>query len=177
VSASGSRIGSNSLLSGPGATANDLSPAVAWNGWADEYLVVWADARNEPTRGADVYAQRVSAAGSPLGSNFRVVGTDATSEDRAPAVVWNDTTRQYMVVWEDGRNDLARGTDICGQRVSGVGSRVGPDFQVSGPGAISDDGRPAVAWNDTANQYLAVWEDERGYATRHTDIYGQRLAG
>jgi hypothetical protein len=177
VSAAGSRTGSNFRISGPGATANDFSAAIAWNGWAGEYLVVWADARNDPTRSTDIYAQRVSAGGALLSSNLRVVGTDATSEDRAPSVVWNDTTRQYLVVWEDGRNEPTRGSDIFGQRLATTGSRVGPDFQVGGPGATAEDTQPVVAWDDTANRYLVVWEDARNAPTRGTDIYGQRLAG
>jgi hypothetical protein len=177
LTGAGSRAGSNFRISGPGATANDFSPAIAWNGRAGEYLVVWGDTRNDSTRGTDVYAQRVSAAGGLLSSNLRVVGPGAGSEDQSPAVVWNDTTRQYMVVWEDGRNEPTRGSDIFGQRLSTTGTRVGPDFQVSGPGATSDDGDPAVAWDDTANRYLVVWEDGRNEPTRGTDIYGQRVGG
>ena len=57
------------------------------------------------------------------------------------------------------------------------GARVGPDFQVSGPGAVADDGYPAVAWNDNANRYLVVYEDDRGGHDRQMDIYGQFVAG
>ena len=177
VSAAGSRTGSNFRISGPAATTNDFSAAIAWNGWAGEYLVVWGDTRNDPTRSTDVYAQRVSAAGALPGSNFRVVGPGAVSEDRSPTVVWNGITRQYLVAWEDGRNEPTRGIDIFGQRLSTTGSRVGPDFQVSGPGATADDTQPALAWDDTANRYLAVWQDGRNEPARGTDIYGQRLAG
>jgi hypothetical protein len=177
VSATGSRIGSNFLISEPAATGNDLKPAVAWNATANEYLVVWEDGRNSATRGYDIYGQRVSATGFLLGSNFRVGGPGATSDDWNPAVAWNGTTRQYLVVWEDPRNEAARGVDIYGQRVSATGSRVGPDFLVSGPGATSDDSYPAVAWNGTANQYLAAWMDKRNYATRYSDVYGQRVPG
>ena len=110
-------------------------------------------------------------------SNFRVASSDATGEDRAPRVVWNDTTRQYLVVWEDGRSLPTRGTDIYGQRLSGAGERIGPDFQVSGPGATADESDPALAWDDTANRYFVVYQDGRNSATRGTDTYGQRLAG
>jgi hypothetical protein len=91
--------------------------------------------------------------------------------------VWNDASRQYLVVWEDERSEPTRGTDIYGQRVSAAGARIGPDFQVSGPGAIADEKDPALAWDDTANRYFVVYEDERNASTRSTDIYGQRVAG
>jgi hypothetical protein len=177
LAAAGSRTGSNFRISGPAAVTNEHSPVIAWNGWAGEYLVVWADARNDLTRSTDIYAQRVSAAGALPGSNLRVVGPWAISEDRSPAVVWNGIARQYLVVWEDGRNQPTRDIDIFGQRLSTTGARVGPDFQVCGPGATADDTHPALAWDDTANRYLLVWEDGRNSPTRGTDIYGQRVAG
>jgi hypothetical protein len=60
-------LGSDFRISGVLATALDSQPAAAWNGEADEYLVVWQDQRQLSTRGVEIAAQRVSAAGAPWG--------------------------------------------------------------------------------------------------------------
>ena len=57
------------------------------------------------------------------------------------------------------------------------GARIGGDFRISGPNATSNDADPAVAWNQTANQYLVVWQDGRNHSTRGCDIYGRRVTG
>jgi hypothetical protein len=172
----GARVGSNFRISGTGATADDLTPAVVWNGTAQEYLVVWQDARNEATRGTDIYGQRVSATGSLLGSNFRVVGKGATTEDSDAAVVWNGTSNQYLIVWEDDRRVATRGQDLYGRLLAADGTPDGGDFRISGPGATALEGDPAVSWSGTANEYLVAWIDGRNLATRNRDIYGQRLS-
>ena len=47
-------LGPDFRISGPQATLYEDSPVVAWNQAADEYLVVWADLRNSPTRASDI---------------------------------------------------------------------------------------------------------------------------
>jgi hypothetical protein len=56
-------LGPDFRVGGPYATADDGDAAVAWNGSADEYLVVWWDERNEGTSGSDIYGRRVGAGG------------------------------------------------------------------------------------------------------------------
>jgi hypothetical protein len=94
-----------------------------------------------------------------------------------PAVAWNGTANEYLVVWEDGRNSSTRHFDIYGRRVSTAGSPAGGDFRISGPNATANEGYPAVAWSQTANQYLVVWQDGRTSSDRGDDIYGRRVVG
>ena len=235
----GRRVGADGAgpelrISGAGAISEDSHPAVAWNQTADEYLVVWKDDRNSSTRAADIYGRRVGADGVPVGGDFRISGPDATAEDWYPAVAWNQTANEYLVVWEDVRNDSTRGHDIYGRRVGGDGARIGADlrisgpkataneyypavawnqalptstwssgrttattrpaattstgggwepmghavggdFRISGPQATAEEWEPAVAWNQTANEYLVVWEDGRNDLTGGSDIYGRRV--
>ena len=168
VSADGSPIESDFLISGPAAVANDEDPAVAWNG--TEYLVVWSDQRT-PSRGADVYGRRVSAAGVPQAADFLISGAGATATDQDPAVAWNGT--EYLVVWSDQRTP-SRGADIYGRRVSAAGSPQGSDRLICGAGAKSNDWAPAVAWNGT--EYLVVWSDSRDSADRGSDVYGRLVS-
>jgi hypothetical protein len=166
-------VGPDFLISDP--TPNgEVWSVVTWNGTTNEYLVVWQDGRNESTRGSDIYGRRVSAAGSPVGGDFRVSGRNATARDFLAAVTWNGTANEYLVVWGDYRNESTRWSDIYGRRVSAAGSPVGSDFRISGRNATSWESGPAVAWNQAANEYLVVWGDGRNI---YGDIYGRRLAG
>ena len=177
VAANGSLLGGNRRLTGAGAVANDYSPAVAWNGSTNQYLVAWTDYRKEATRDADVYGRLVSATGTRVGGDFRVSGLSATAYDGEPDVAWNGTANQFLVVWADARNRATVGADIYGRLLSASGARLNADFRVGGASRPwSADAAPAVAWNRTANQYLVAWEDPRNSDTRALDIYAQRLS-
>ncbi len=176
VSAGGFALGGDFKISGPGATSDEWAPAVVWSGTANEYLVVWQDERSSGTRGWDIYGQRVTAAGAPAGGNFRISAAGAISDDTTPAVAWNGTANEYLVVWEDSRSVSTRGVDAYGRRISAAGIPQGTDFRISGPDATSDDWTPGVAWNGTANQYLVVWRDDRNSAIPDLEIYGQRVS-
>jgi hypothetical protein len=155
---------------------NEYSPSVVWNETANEYLVVWEDERRAATRGWEIYGRRVGANGIPVGAeDFRV--SASTSDEYSPAVMWNATANQYLVVWQDYRNQGTRATDTYGVRVGAAGAPLGANLRISAPSAIADEYGPAVAWNATSNQYLVVWEDGRSSATRGTEIFGRRLAG
>ncbi|MBM3696789.1 MAG: hypothetical protein FJW79_12820, partial [Actinobacteria bacterium] len=169
-------VGADFRVGGGSAATDDLRPAVAWNQADDQYLVVWQDERLAFTRGADIYGQRFTAAGAPLGANFRISGGSAINSDRDPAVAWNQASREYLVVWEDLRNEGAgKGYDIYGQRVGANGALIGSNLRITGV-AHATSYAPAVAWNQAHNQYLVVWHDGRSYPTRGYDIYGQRVS-
>jgi hypothetical protein len=91
-----------------------FSPAVAYNSSDNEYLVVWSgddgagalvDGENE------IYGQRVSATTfAQAGVNdFRIsdMGSDGDSffAAAAPAVTYNSTNNEYLVVWH-GTDDV-----------------------------------------------------------------------
>ena len=46
VSAAGVRLGEEFRISSPDAAADEIGPAVAWNGLVNQYLVLWADHRS-----------------------------------------------------------------------------------------------------------------------------------
>ncbi|MBN2113194.1 MAG: hypothetical protein JW785_03605 [Acidimicrobiia bacterium] len=149
---------------------------MAYNPAAFEYLVVWSDGRREGTRGFDVYGRRLSAAGAAVGADFRISSNAGKADDLGPAVAYNVTANQYLVVWSDARNASTRGTDIYGRRVSATGTLIGGEFRISDPGAVGDDCSPAVAHNPNSKEYLVVWEDWRNEGLQGPDVYGQRLS-
>jgi len=177
VGSDGAPIGGDLRISGFRATADERNPAVTWSAERNEYLVVWEDDRFRDTRGTDVRGRRVAADGRRLGNDFPISGSRATGCDCRPAVTWNAAASRYLVVWEDGRNEDARGFDIYGRVVRPNGRRLGPDFRISGNRAVGSEGRPAVAWNATEDEYFVVWQDTRRYAGLGWEIYGRRLGG
>jgi len=108
--------------------SSQVGPAVAWNETADRYLVVWEDWRNEGTTGTDIYGRQFGAGGGALGAEFRITGGVSDSRERMPAVAWNQTANEYLVVWEDWRNSSGPGSgaDIYGRRIGANGVAVGP---------------------------------------------------
>lgn len=174
VAADGKPVGDDFKISA--SNADEFCGDVAWGSSTNQFLVVWEDYRSYG-RGADIFGRMVGADGKPVGTTDTMIsGTGATSDDYAPAVAWGATTRQYLVVWSDYRNDASRGADIYGRRVTAAGAPTGGDFCVgNGPWATANDKAPAIAWSSAANQFLVVWEDWRRPANRGIEIYGQRV--
>lgn len=162
-------VGGEFLISDTTALADEAQPAVASSGAG--YLVVWEDLRDEGTTGAEVYGQLLSAAGDPIGDDFRIGDAPGASNETAPAVAWSGS--EYLVVWTDTRKWSIRGSDIYGRRISAAGAFAGASFRISGPGATEYENDPAVAWS--GSDYLVVWADGRSDLSRGRDIYGHRV--
>ena len=165
---------------------------LAYNSTTNEYLVVFSTNIFDGN-GWEVYARRVNAvSGEVIGAEVRIsdMGPDGSNDYSAyePAVAYNSTRDEYLVVWE-GDDNIAPLVDgeyeIFGQRVSGqTGQPVGAnDFRLSsmGPnGDVSyDASRTDVAWNATNNEYLVVWDGAGDIAIGADDIeiYAQRVDG
>src|SRR5439155_1063634 len=81
-----------------------FTPAVAYNGAANEYLVAWSgdDTADE---GSEVFGQRLDAAtGAEVGANdFRIsdMGPDGDTGYEAvfPKVAYNGAANEYLVAW------------------------------------------------------------------------------
>jgi hypothetical protein len=173
----GQTLGPNFRISG--SRADEQGPAVAYNSVAHEYLVVWQDARNLTSRGHDIYGVRVTLDGKGVGRDLRISRSSTLTDEAAPAVAYNAGMNQYLVVWEDERPDAVPGRDIYGQVLAADGTLVGKNFRVDAPGAAgASAGRPALAYNSAAGEYLVVWEDWRDaeFPLWGGSIYGARLA-
>src|SRR5262245_47135133 len=109
---------------------------------------------------------RSSAQLTELGADFRisVQGADGDPAVDAvnPAISYNPNGQEYLVIWE---GDINVGEDeIFGQRVSGAGNLVNPGFRISTQGpegsSLFNARDPALAYNASAQQFLAVWEGD-----------------
>ncbi len=204
TSAVAQEIGDNDFrISDTGGTGNPAFAAVlvaiAYNSSDNEYLVVW-NTDDTDTEGIvdgefEVFGRRINAAtGARIGDDFRISdagGTgDASVETFAPAVAYNSSNNEYLVVWNADDTDTPGVADdefeIFGQRIdAATGIEVGVnDFRISDAGGTGDGGfigpgRPAVAYNPTNNGYLVVWlandPDTAGIVAGELEIFGQCL--
>jgi hypothetical protein len=183
VSADGQRLGYNFRLSGARAVRDEWRPAVAF-GLADSaYVVFWMDSRRRNTPGTDVFGQLVDANGERVGHNFGITSTALTEKPGdprfvpigGPAVAYNSTGNEFLVVWPDGREKAPyRPKVIYGQRLTPNGERVNDPFRISGENSFNDRS-PAVVYDSGHDQYLIVWVSDT--LNDFSTVFGQRLAG
>ncbi len=172
---SGQLVNADGILAGGeiaiSTAANDQTvPAVGYNSTANQFLVVWQDFQAGTL--LDISGQLVNANGTLSGTKITI--SNAANDQTAPAVAYNSTANQFLVVWED----LSGGgsfTDIFGQRVNPDGSLSGVNFMIPSAAPLSDRAAPALAFNVNANQFVVVWQDAQGALT--TDIVGQVTGG
>jgi hypothetical protein len=160
------RVGSAGTVLNPSGIAiataarDQLRPAVAAGDTT--WYVTWADRRNAPTSGTDVYATRVSSTGKPVSTAGTAVSR-AAGDQWSPAVAWDGAS--YLVVWADERSGA--GTDV-------YGARVGSDGGVRDAAGVPISKRPGTqAWpavSANGDQFIVVWNDDRSATS--VDIYG-----
>ncbi len=109
---------------------------------------------------------------------------DANFDAQDPAVAYNSTDNEFLVVWQGDEDDgsiVDNELEIYGQRYDAdtldpLGSRFRIS-QMDGDGDANDDGvSPAVAYSSTENQYLVVWRgdaDSGSLADNEFEIYGE----
>ena len=144
--------------------APEGEPDIAWNG--STYLVVWQDYRSGS--GYDVYAARMSAAGTVLDPGGIAVST-AAGDQTSPAVAASGSG--FLVTWTDGRNLGATGEDVYAARVDGSGA-VQDTGGIAVSSAAGAQRASAAAYDGTS--WLVAWEDHRGGA--FSDLYAARLS-
>jgi hypothetical protein len=139
-------------------------PALAYGTQQEEWLVVWYDERHDGYD--DIYGQLVARDGSLNGDPIPIC-TDNASQ-RYPDVAYNPHDDQFLVVWDDNRNNTS---DVYGQRVDATDGSLLGEIQIT----VDDNYQswPAVAADDGTGQFLVVWMDLRGGGG--SDIYGRRI--
>ena len=139
------------------AAEDPAHPDIAFNPSRNEYLAVWDAAMRDTSQ--NIYARRLSSAGSPIGGTFVVC--QAGGPQVVPSVAYDSGTGEYWVVWTDFRAGVSG--RVYGQRVSGTGSLVGPEIQMNT--GIEDafaarvacgSRRAVVTWTSQAEGALAV---------------------
>jgi hypothetical protein len=158
-------------------------PNGAYNSTNNQYLVVWS-ADHYADGDFEIFGRRVNAStGALIGFMVRVsvmgLGVDRSYDATDPAVAYNSSRNEYLVVWE-GDDYFDDASEIWGQRLNAAtGGEVGMnDFFVTnvgpGPNANYDAYNPAVAYDPYNNEYLVVWQDDEMGAGEF-EIWGRRL--
>ena len=127
-------------------------------------VVAWRDVRNGSW---DIFAQRVSGAGSVLWTANGVTLCAAPLDQLHPAIAC-DGAGGAVVAWDDARGPSV---DVYAQRVNAAGAPLWAANGVAVCAAVSSQTRPSLVCDGTAN-IVVVWEDQRA---GNTDIYAQRL--
>ncbi|KPJ71467.1 hypothetical protein AMJ52_08515 [candidate division TA06 bacterium DG_78] len=138
------------------------SPAIAFG--TTNYLVVWGNYHSGSYY--DISGARVSPAGEVLDPSEITIST-APDTQLMPAVAFDGTN--YLVVWQDTRNDC---NDIYGARVSQVGEVLDPE----GIAIATDDGGqafPAVAFDGT--NYMVVCQNNSNISGARVNPAGEVL--
>ena len=134
-------------------------------------IVAWSDRRSGGY--ADVYAQRVSAAGVPQWADGGVLVTDVPFDQDAPAIT-SDGVGGAIVVWQDQRTAID--VDLFAQRLTHDGLARWAANGVPVCTANYDQFQPRIAADGLHGAFVA-WDDNRvgdgGTAyTQHVDSTG-----
>jgi len=145
-------------------------PVVALDGAAgSNFAVAWAGSDQDGSAGG-IFAQRFGPSGGPLGPEFRV-NTYTTGYQFGLAAA-SDTGGNFVVVWgSDGQDGSIVG--VFGQRYSGAGDVLGPEFRVN-TFTTGPQNAPAVAADDLGN-FVVVWMSD-GQDGSASGIFAQRYS-
>lgn len=173
----GRRVASNGSLAEPAFRIDDNNdhddffPAIAHDSANGPYLVVWSERWDLPTPGAQLSGRLLKATGEPLTDTFKIA--DLANHNLArPAVAFNSTAEQYLVVW----NEWYGGSDIItGQLVAKNGFLVGGPFTIS-TFENTDEAFPDVAYDSLHNEYLVVWHSNLNSQQPDYNIYGKVIS-
>ncbi len=142
-------------------------PRLASNGRL--LLMVWEDSRHSFSTSEveyDILGTRLAFDGTIMDPNGLEINQSSADQLR-PAVASDG--QDFLVVWEDFRNEAISQRDIYGTVVTDAGTIVSPIGNALS--SYGDQRDPVVAGH--ASSYLVVWEDER---FSETDIYAIRVA-
>jgi hypothetical protein len=147
-------------------TGNQQTPAIIADG-AGGAVIAWAD---YASGSADIYAARLSAAGTSQWAGGPAGVCFATGDQLAPVLV-SDGAGGAVIAWQDGR--VAGSDDIYAQRVSGGGTAL---WTLNGVGVTTASGtqKPHAMASDGAGGAIIAFADIRP-GMFSTDITAQRV--
>ena len=158
---------------------------LVWNSTNNQYLVVWKGmGQPEDVVKMEIYGQLLKANGEALGNDFRISETTNQGNNfqtNAPAVAYSSSNNQYLVVWSGGFK-IESQHEVWGRALTDKGTPIGAEFLISqlstNVGANRHADSPDVVYNNTANEYLVVFQANilAGEAEREVnEVCGQRI--
>ncbi len=146
------------------AVGNQISPTITSDGTGGA-IVTWYDARGA---NYDIYAQRISAAGTLQWTADGAALCTAASDQIYPTIT-SDGTGGAIVTWMDYRSGAY---DIYAQRISAAGTL---QWTIDGAAlctAMGSQANPTIT-SDGGGGAIVTWQDSRSFTG--TDIYSQRV--
>ena len=163
---SGNPVGGPFRITDVSQDYDEYNPAaVVYSPQRNEFLVAW-------DRDEVVYTRRLAADGTPLTGEVPISGIHDDIESES--IAWNSRAGEYLVAW---KSDGGAATDrMYGRRVSGSGVAIdASEFEVAGGDTITANDATGLAYNETSDEYLAIY---RGTTpTDGYEVYAQRLRG
>jgi hypothetical protein len=148
-------------------TNDQVQSSIAFNLEAGEYLVVFEHAYSETDH--DIYGQRITASGSPVGSAFGIA--IEYEYESNPEVVYNPFSGEFLVVYEYTYSETDH--DIYAVRLSSSGAKQGDTIIIDYSG--NSEKTPDVACYPWSNLgCLVVYQKEVAAGPSH-DIYGRMV--
>ncbi|SFI09369.1 cadherin repeat domain-containing protein [Planctomicrobium piriforme] len=151
-------------------TGAQVQPAIAADFYGN-FVITWASF-GQDGNGYGVYAQRYNAAGTSLGSEFKV-NTYTTKSQSRPAVAM-DYNGEFVIAWQSAGQD-GSGYGVYSQRYSSGGTAQGGQVRANGrttghqmfPSVARDnDGDFVIAWSS----YGQDGSNNGVYAKRYNDF-------
>ncbi len=145
----------------------EATPAVAFNG--THYLVVWQDARFEPTA-PDIYGMRFERNGEPFSELIPIAVLPGAQSQ--PQVASNG--QDFYVVWVDAEGGMPR---VRGRQVLSTGMM---SVAVPFGDASHRHSWPAIAHGESplaGSSYLVVWQDHNQLTPPLERIVGVKVDG
>ena len=137
------------------ATNGQYDPQVAYDSQSNQFLVVWADARN----GYDDYDIRgrlYNSLGYPVGSDFPIAYE--TNYQGNPWVC-SDNEGHFFIVFEDGVDASLGPFNLYAYRYDSNGNRIGSRITIAIGSGTVDYMFPAVSYNSQSERYCVTWND------------------
>ncbi len=165
----GIEVGANFLVNDDTSKIT-YSPGVAIDS-AGNFIITWFYRKN--WKGAiylgDICARRYNNTGVPIDSEF-VVNADVDAPRCVPQVA-TDKTGNFVIVWEDARNDSKR-PDIYARIYLADGTPVDTNFGVNESLGVERSEAPAIAMTENG-EFVVIWHEGQGDVGLF-NIYGQR---
>jgi parallel beta-helix repeat protein len=161
----GLALGTNFKVNDDQGDAWQTSPSVSTHS-SGNFVITWVDERQQLFN-SDIYAQRYSSGGNPLGANFKVNDDQGFKVHRGSPSISTDSSGNFVITWYDRR---IGNYEIYAQRYTSDGSASGTNF------IVNDDQESAAQWDpsistDGSGNFVITWRD---YRNGGSDIYVQR---
>jgi hypothetical protein len=159
----GGTLGVNTKVNDDAGTAFQFYPTISMDA-VGNFVVVWQDFRNINW---DIYFQRFTSTGAPLGTNIKV-NDDADSMHQKIPSISMDAAGNFVIVWHDERYGLTS-PDIIGQRYFSNGNPNGGNYLVVADGPNDGETSPVVFADNSS--IIFSWQDDR--RSEGWDIYAK----